>query len=140
MSLYVCMHIHMCLWNYVCHCMCACTFTCVSGTMCVTVCVHAHSHVSLELCVSLYVCMHIHMCLWNYVCHCMCACRDVCLCVCENIGIHFHHIFFSVESLITAPVNSYSQIDNRIQEGTRNRTVASTNMNATSRSAWKHPN
>ena len=96
------------------------------------VCVHAYSHVSLELCVSLYMCMHIHVCMQG----CMCAC----LCVCENIGIHFHHIFFSVESLITAPVNNYSQIDNRIQEGTRNRTVASTNMNATSRSAWKHPN
>ncbi|KAK7465940.1 hypothetical protein BaRGS_00037478 [Batillaria attramentaria] len=39
---------------------------------------------------------------------------------------------FYVESLITAPVSSYSQIDNRINEGTRNRTVASTNMNATS--------
>ncbi|KAL8576237.1 hypothetical protein ACOMHN_006160 [Nucella lapillus] len=39
---------------------------------------------------------------------------------------------FYVESLISAPVGSYSQIDNRIQEGTRNRTVASTNMNATS--------
>lgn len=107
-----------------------------SFTVCMCVCLH------------MCVCMHICMCLWSYACHCICACTCVCvhagcvcacLCVCETIGIYFHHIFFSVESLITAPVNSYSQIDNRIQEGTRNRTVASTNMNATSRSAWKHP-
>ncbi|KAJ8309975.1 hypothetical protein KUTeg_011840 [Tegillarca granosa] len=37
-----------------------------------------------------------------------------------------------IESLITAPVNSYKEIDSKITEGTRNRTVASTNMNATS--------
>ncbi|XP_041367866.1 kinesin-like protein KIF28P [Gigantopelta aegis] len=39
---------------------------------------------------------------------------------------------FYVESLTTPPVNSYAQIDSKINEGTRNRTVASTNMNATS--------
>ncbi|XP_025096208.1 kinesin-like protein KIF28P [Pomacea canaliculata] len=39
---------------------------------------------------------------------------------------------FYVESLITAAVNNYSEIDRKIKEGTRNRTVASTNMNATS--------
>ncbi|KAJ8309790.1 hypothetical protein KUTeg_011655 [Tegillarca granosa] len=37
-----------------------------------------------------------------------------------------------LKSLITAPVNSYKEIDSKITEGTRNRTVASTNMNATS--------
>ena len=31
------------------------------------------------------------------------------------------------------PVKDYADIDNRIEEGTRNRTVAATNMNATSR-------
>ncbi|XP_077993433.1 kinesin-like protein KIF28 [Glandiceps talaboti] len=39
---------------------------------------------------------------------------------------------FYVESLQTKPVNSYKDIENRMDEGTRNRTVAATNMNATS--------
>lgn len=39
---------------------------------------------------------------------------------------------FYVESLVTVPVKDYADIDNRIEEGTRNRTVAATNMNATS--------
>ena len=40
---------------------------------------------------------------------------------------------YVVESLVTVPVKDYNDIDNRIEEGTRNRTVAATNMNATSR-------
>ncbi|KAL3831683.1 hypothetical protein ACJMK2_023406 [Sinanodonta woodiana] len=39
---------------------------------------------------------------------------------------------FYVESLTSSDVNSYKEIDNRINDGTRNRTVAATNMNATS--------
>lgn len=39
---------------------------------------------------------------------------------------------FYVDQLLNVPVSSYTEIDQRIQEGTRNRTVASTNMNATS--------
>ena len=39
---------------------------------------------------------------------------------------------FYVDQLLNVPVSSYKEIDQRIQEGTRNRTVASTNMNATS--------
>ena len=39
-----------------------------------------------------------------------------------------------MENLVTVPVKDYADIDNRIEEGTRNRTVAATNMNATSRS------
>ncbi|XP_006815172.1 kinesin-like protein KIF28 [Saccoglossus kowalevskii] len=39
---------------------------------------------------------------------------------------------FYVESLQTVPVNSYKDIENRMDEGTRNRTVAATQMNATS--------
>ncbi|XP_078571290.1 kinesin-like protein KIF28 isoform X3 [Branchiostoma floridae x Branchiostoma japonicum] len=39
---------------------------------------------------------------------------------------------FYVEQLVTAPVSSYDDIDRKINEGTRNRTVAATNMNATS--------
>ncbi|KAI0211658.1 Kinesin-related protein 1 [Lamellibrachia satsuma] len=39
---------------------------------------------------------------------------------------------FYVEQLMTVPVNSYTEIDSKINEGTKNRTVASTNMNATS--------
>uniref|UniRef100_S4RVC2 Kinesin-like protein n=1 Tax=Petromyzon marinus TaxID=7757 RepID=S4RVC2_PETMA len=41
------------------------------------------------------------------------------------------HGFF-VENLLTVPVGSYGDIDSRIQEGTRNRTIAATHMNATS--------
>ncbi|XP_078377646.1 kinesin-like protein KIF28 [Oculina patagonica] len=39
---------------------------------------------------------------------------------------------FYVESLVTVPVKDYADIESRIEEGTRNRTVAATNMNATS--------
>ncbi|KAK6165825.1 hypothetical protein SNE40_022663 [Patella caerulea] len=39
---------------------------------------------------------------------------------------------FYVESQSNWPVDSYDEINNKINEGTRNRTVASTNMNATS--------
>ncbi|KAI8734871.1 kinesin protein KIF28P, partial [Biomphalaria glabrata] len=39
---------------------------------------------------------------------------------------------FIVEALTIVPMNSYAQIESKINEGTRNRTVASTNMNATS--------
>ncbi|XP_033759961.1 kinesin-like protein KIF13A isoform X2 [Pecten maximus] len=39
---------------------------------------------------------------------------------------------FYVEALTTSLVNSYPEIENKINEGTKNRTVASTNMNATS--------
>ena len=42
-------------------------------------------------------------------------------------------VILVVESLVTVPVKDYADIDNRIEEGTRNRTVAATNMNATSR-------
>ncbi|XP_071941853.1 kinesin-like protein KIF28P [Antedon mediterranea] len=39
---------------------------------------------------------------------------------------------FYAEGLRTVPVNSYNDIENRMEEGTRNRTVAATQMNATS--------
>ncbi|XP_069103426.1 kinesin-like protein KIF28P [Argopecten irradians] len=39
---------------------------------------------------------------------------------------------FYVDKLITSLVNSYPEIEARINQGTKNRTVASTNMNATS--------
>ncbi|KAK3102002.1 hypothetical protein FSP39_008034, partial [Pinctada imbricata] len=39
---------------------------------------------------------------------------------------------FYVESLVSCPVNSFKEIENKINEGNRNRTVAATNMNATS--------
>lgn len=39
---------------------------------------------------------------------------------------------FYVESLVSVPVKDYPDIESRIEEGTRNRTVAATNMNATS--------
>ena len=39
----------------------------------------------------------------------------------------------TVEAMKTVGVNSYKEISQKIDEGTKNRTVASTNMNATSR-------
>ena len=50
-----------------------------------------------------------------------------------NYAVQFWNIFISVENLTLAGVNSYREIDSKINEGTRNRTVAATNMNATSR-------
>ncbi len=40
---------------------------------------------------------------------------------------------FYAEGLIVQPVKDYKDIEMRMEEGTKNRTVASTNMNATSR-------
>ena len=40
---------------------------------------------------------------------------------------------FYPDGLLTCAVNSYKDIEDRMEEGTRNRTVAATNMNATSR-------
>ena len=40
---------------------------------------------------------------------------------------------FYADGLITVPVSEYKDIEQRMEEGTRNRTVAATNMNATSR-------
>uniref|UniRef100_A0A914YMR1 Kinesin-like protein n=1 Tax=Panagrolaimus superbus TaxID=310955 RepID=A0A914YMR1_9BILA len=37
-----------------------------------------------------------------------------------------------VEDLTTTPVNSYKEIEKKVNEGTKNRTIAATNMNATS--------
>jgi len=42
------------------------------------------------------------------------------------------HKGFYAEGLQVSPVSSYEDIETRISEGTRNRTLASTNMNATS--------
>ncbi|PIO69513.1 kinesin motor domain protein [Teladorsagia circumcincta] len=39
---------------------------------------------------------------------------------------------FYVENLSSAPVNSYKEIEAKIEQGTKNRTIAATNMNATS--------
>ena len=44
-----------------------------------------------------------------------------------------------MESLVTVPVKSYEDIDHKIEEGTKSRTVAATNMNATSRSVLSQP-
>lgn len=40
---------------------------------------------------------------------------------------------FYAEGLKTVPVSAYTDIEQRMEEGTTNRTVAATNMNATSR-------
>lgn len=47
------------------------------------------------------------------------------------LGFHFYQ-YSSVNGLKEVPVNSYSSIESKMSEGTKNRTVASTNMNATS--------
>ncbi|VDO18732.1 unnamed protein product [Heligmosomoides polygyrus] len=39
---------------------------------------------------------------------------------------------FYVENLSSVPVNSYKEIEEKIEEGTKSRTIAATNMNATS--------
>lgn len=46
-----------------------------------------------------------------------------------------HLLCAAVESLMTAAVKNYAEIEKRIAQGTKNRTLASTNMNATSRFA-----
>lgn len=52
----------------------------------------------------------------------------------SNLFTHISYVLCcSVETLTAASVASYAQIENKVNEGTRNRTVASTNMNATSR-------
>ena len=40
--------------------------------------------------------------------------------------------FPAVENLLSVAVKNYAEIEQRIAQGTKNRTVASTNMNATS--------
>ena len=41
-------------------------------------------------------------------------------------------MFLSAEGLIATPVGNYDEIDRKMADGTKNRTVAATNMNATS--------
>jgi len=58
---------------------------------------------------------------------------DVCLfthCLLSKVNNFLVNV--SVEQLTAAAVNSYAEIESKEQEGTRNRTVAATNMNATS--------
>ena len=45
---------------------------------------------------------------------------------------------FYVQDLQTVAVGSYANIESKMEEGTMNRTVASTNMNATSRLVHVH--
>ena len=40
--------------------------------------------------------------------------------------------YFAVDQLRSVAVKNYADIEDRIAEGTKNRTIASTNMNATS--------
>lgn len=42
---------------------------------------------------------------------------------------------FIVEDLLSIPVNSYKEIEQKMDEGTKQRTIAATDMNATS-SRW----
>ena len=45
---------------------------------------------------------------------------------------------FYADGLTVQPVKDYADIERRMDEGTKNRTVAATNMNATSRYVNKH--
>ena len=47
--------------------------------------------------------------------------------------IHYCSLHATVENLLSAAVKNYVEIEKRIAQGTKNRTLASTNMNATSR-------
>ena len=65
-----------------------------------------------------------------HVCHCLhSSCSD-----CQNKAWMYCCCYWSAESLQVVPVVSYADIEKRMEEGTTNRTVAATNMNATSRS------
>ena len=59
-----------------------------------------------------HVCMYVHMCV-SPIHHCL--------------------LHAAVENLLSAAVKNYVEIEKRIAQGTKNRTLASTNMNATSR-------
>ena len=50
-----------------------------------------------------------------------------------NLNRKGDYILFSVQGLKKTPVGSYKEIEDRMAEGTANRTVAATKMNATSR-------
>lgn len=43
------------------------------------------------------------------------------------------YLYITADGLKIVPVSNYADIEQRMEEGTQNRTVASTNMNATSR-------
>ena len=48
------------------------------------------------------------------------------------------HATWTVENLLSVAVKNYAEIEKRIAQGTKNRTLASTNMNATSRCENEH--
>jgi hypothetical protein len=51
----------------------------------------------------------------------------------EGLKIRQHpKIGVYIEDVVKVPVSSYEEIENQIDEGTKNRTIGSTNMNATS--------
>ena len=62
--------------------------------------------------------------------------EELCVCVCFFLWVEIV-LFFPVEGLKSESVSSYREIDAKMNEGTKNRTVASTNMNATSRCCLK---
>lgn len=45
---------------------------------------------------------------------------------------------FYADGLLVVPVKDYADIEMRMEEGTKNRTIAATNMNATSRYVKKN--
>ena len=56
------------------------------------------------------------------------------VCKLANFDVYVEpHPFLAVEGLMSVAVKDYKDIEGRMNEGTKNRTVASTNMNATSR-------
>lgn len=60
---------------------------------------------------------------------------SMCMCLCTSKSYHtltHTHTTLSVDQLRSVAVKNYKDIEHRIAEGTKNRTIASTNMNATS--------
>lgn len=57
----------------------------------------------------------------------------------RELGVYFASPYLNItaDGLKIVPVSNYTDIEQRMEEGTQNRTVASTNMNATSR--WVTP-
>lgn len=51
----------------------------------------------------------------------------------ENQVFASPYLYITADGLKIVPVSNYADIEQKMEEGTQNRTVASTNMNATSR-------
>lgn len=97
----LCMHVHVCMREFVCVCVCTgmCTHVCVQVhvqvcrhmCVCVNVLVYVqvymHMCVRVHACVQVYVqvCMHLYVCVWRFMCRCVCVCVHVDVWVCMHM-------------------------------------------------------